>query len=79
MDIIISHKTALEYWRLYGNMKIDGSVRQRRKNLPASLPGIADIRNTMPSGLVFSVNLMIKKRLDLASSGLLLEGTQSHS
>ena len=62
MDIIISHKTALEYWRLYGNMEINNAVRQRRKKLPASLPGSADIRNAMPSGLAFPVNLMINSQ-----------------
>ena len=59
MEIIISHKSALEYWRLHRKTKIEDSARQRRKSLPASLPGTTVIRDTAPSGLSYPINLMV--------------------
>jgi len=59
MDVIISHKSALEYWRLYGNNKISSSARQRRKRLPDSIPKLAIVRDEMPSSLTFPINIMV--------------------
>ena len=62
MDIVISHKSALEYWRLHSRAKIDDTARLRRKNPPASLPGIADIRGRVPSKLSYPINLMVSSQ-----------------
>ena len=59
MEIIISHKSALEYWRLHTNEAIDLSIRQRQKNIPASLLGIAEIRELLPFELSYPINLMV--------------------
>jgi len=62
MKIVISHKSALEYWRLHRNMKISDFKRQRRKSLPKSIPHIAVIRNLLPSGLSYPINMMISEQ-----------------
>ena len=62
MDIIISHESALEYWRLYGVAKIDPSARLRRATPPADLPAIKSVRGQLPSGLTFPVNLMVRNQ-----------------
>jgi len=59
MAIIISHKSALEYWRLHRGTKIDAAARQRRKSLPTSFPGIKEIREKTPFGLPRPINLMV--------------------
>lgn len=59
MDIIISHKSALEYWRMCANVKIDASARLRRKTPPTRCPKIEDIRKKAPSGLSYPINLMV--------------------
>ncbi|MCL2493799.1 MAG: hypothetical protein FWF33_07155 [Clostridiales bacterium] len=63
MEIIISHKSALEYWRLYRSAKIKKAAKLRnKKNLPAGFPNIAGICGVLPSGLSFPVNLMISNK-----------------
>ena len=62
MDIIISHKSALEYWRLPRNGEIDDAARSRRKGVPSGVPGIADLHSVMPSGLSYPVNLMVNNQ-----------------
>ena len=59
MDIIITHESALEYWRLHSSVKINDAARLRRKNPPVSLPGISEIRDKAPSGLTYPLNLMV--------------------
>lgn len=59
MDIVISHKSALEYWRMHGQAETGTAARQRRKTLPFSIPGIADISGAIPAGLSFPVDLMV--------------------
>lgn len=62
MEIFLSHKSALEYWRLQGNVNTADFVMQRRKCLPTSHPNIATIRDMVPSGLTSPINLMICSR-----------------
>ena len=59
MEIIIGHKSALEYWRLYGSAKIDDTARLRRKSAPLRLPNITDIRDMMPSGLSYPISFIV--------------------
>jgi len=58
MEMIISHKSALEYWRLHGNVKMDDLVRIRLKNLPDSIPKHSLIRGRTPLGLSHPINVM---------------------
>ena len=59
MDIIISNNSALEYWRLYGSKQNSAALKLRRKSPPLSLPNIGEIRNKVPLGLSYPVNLMV--------------------
>ena len=59
MDIYISHKSALEYWRLNRNTEITALSKLRRKSLPHSLPGSATIIDASPSGLSYPINIMV--------------------
>ena len=60
MDIIISHKSALEYWRLHGNTKIcDTAARLHRKTPPVSISNIADIRKKAPDGLSYPIDILV--------------------
>jgi len=59
MDSIISHKSALEYWRLHGKAKTNNFVGQRRKSLPVSIPKSVSIREGAHLGLSYPINLMI--------------------
>ena len=62
MDIIVSHKSALEYWRLHCNEKINDSAMLVRKNLPANLPNLATVREAAPSGLSYPICLMVSSK-----------------
>ena len=59
MEIIISHKSALEYWRLNSSAKINDVARLRRKHPPLSLPSFAITHEVAPSGLSHPINLMV--------------------
>jgi len=59
MDIIISHNSALQYWRLHRNANVDAAARLRRKNLPNSIPNTSAIRSAVPSELSYPINLMV--------------------
>jgi len=62
MDIIVSHQSALEYWRKHGDLKIAGLGGQRRKSLPVSIPKSAVIRDGAPAGLSCPICLMVGGR-----------------
>jgi len=62
MDIIISHNSALEYWRMHRGVRIDDAARLRRKNLPGRLPRASDIRGAAPSGMTYPINLMVSSQ-----------------
>jgi len=59
MDMIISHDSALQYWRLNRNVKINANAKLRRKSLPGGIPKSAIIRNSAPSGLSYPINVMV--------------------
>ena len=62
MEIIISHKSALEYWRSHRKEKIADFARQRRKSLPDSLPSIAYICEKAPSELSYPLCLTVSSQ-----------------
>ena len=62
MDIIISHKSALEYWRSYGYKEKPASAAQYRKGAPGSPPGRIRIRDGVPSGLSRPVNILVSSK-----------------
>gem|GEM_PF-491177 len=63
MDIVVSHESALEYWRwyfyLHGNEKNTDFTKQRRKNTPISAPNRATILDVAPSGLSYPLNIIV--------------------
>ena len=62
MGIIISHKSALEYWRnwrLNKNAKIADFVNQRRISLPTNLPNRSIIRDGTPPELSYPISLLV--------------------
>ena len=59
MDMILSHKSALEYWRLYGYSKINYSVRQRLNGFPVDVPKYSKVRGELPTGLSLPINYVV--------------------
>ncbi|MCL1896470.1 MAG: endonuclease domain-containing protein [Clostridiales bacterium] len=60
MEMIISHKSALEYWRLHRKVKAPDFGKQRRKiSPPARLPHPSVIRGRMPSELPYPIILLV--------------------
>jgi len=62
MKIIISHNSALEYWRLHGDVPIDDSARLRRTPPPANPPNIDDITEMIPKGLSYPIDLVLRSQ-----------------
>jgi len=61
MEIILSHRSALEYWRYYGGLK-SAITEDRRKQLPISHPNLAHVRSVVPSELSYPINLSISSQ-----------------
>ena len=65
MNIIISHDSALEYWRSHRNSKVSSYIeqhsdaRKRSTTMPVILPSLDSIKSVIPSGLSYPVNIMI--------------------
>jgi len=59
MEIIISHDSALAYWRLHGNTNIADLVRQRRKSLQACLPNHTFIKEAATYGLSHPIDVLV--------------------
>jgi len=59
MEIIISHMSALEYWRLYGQKKINTDAKKRRKRLQDAIPSLSLVCDLVPEGLSYPVNLLV--------------------
>ena len=62
MEIIISHISALEYWRhwrAHGDGKITDLARLRGKSPPASLPHSINIRGAVPKRLLNPVIILV--------------------
>ena len=59
MEIVISHMSALEYWRLYGHKKINKDAKKRRKRLQDTIPSLSLVCELVPEGLSPPVNLLI--------------------
>jgi len=62
MDVLITHESALEYWRVHGNTKIENEARKRRKSVPVGLPEPAETLRRIPPGLSQPVSLMTSKQ-----------------
>ena len=60
--VIISHKSALEYWRARGNVSINNFPKLRQKYAPASLPNLDEINSITSLGLSYPINLMINNQ-----------------
>ena len=58
MNIIITHKSALEYWRLHSSARIVNAARLDLKDPPASIPSIASICDKMPPELSYPISLL---------------------
>jgi len=71
MDIVLSHISALEYWRLYGISKASGSARQRRKRFPVDTPKFTDIRDKLPSGLSSPLHIVVGSLSGMRKSRLI--------
>ena len=59
IEIILCNKSALEYWRMHRNIKINDNLRLRRNGPPAVCPNQSDIYNMLPSGLTVPINIII--------------------
>ena len=70
MKIIISHKSALEYWRLHRNENIGSVSVNHQICVPDRLPNITDLRDILPKGLSYPVNLLFGSATDRRKSKL---------
>ena len=59
MEIIISHMSALEYWRLYGQKKISKDAKKRRKRLQDAIPSLSFVCDVVPEGLSHPISLLV--------------------
>jgi len=62
MEMIISHKSALEYYRLHRNDEIKDNARLRHKSIPTNIPSITDLRDAVPMGLSYPINLLVRSQ-----------------
>ena len=62
MEIIISHKSALEYWRLHRNVRMSDFAKQRRKSPPLSLPYSALMRDLASLGLSHPISVLVGRK-----------------
>ena len=62
MEIIISNKSALEYWRYWRinkNEKITDLESRPRKSMPDSVPNSAEICDVLPTDLSYPLNILV--------------------
>lgn len=59
MELFISHRSALEYWRLHGNTLGSSLRRQYRRKLPASPPDTSSLHSGKTLGLSLPLNVMV--------------------
>jgi len=59
MELLISHKSALEYWRMYSMTQVDLERRQRRRAAPAEAPVAAEILQMKARGLTLPLELTV--------------------
>lgn len=59
MELLISHKSALEYWRLHGLAQVDTEHRQRRKTVPSDTPTDLELQRMDARGLSFPFEITV--------------------
>ncbi|MDR2957396.1 MAG: hypothetical protein LBU61_04335 [Coriobacteriales bacterium] len=59
MDIVISHKSALEYWRQHASIKDAQQSRHRRKKLPDRSPDASCLRANALNGFSLPLNALV--------------------
>jgi len=61
MDILLSHRSALEYWCLNGMAKVDPKHRQRRRTPPIVPPSDSVLKGLDTRGVLYPVEAMVGK------------------
>jgi len=83
MEILLSHKSALEYWRIHGRAHGDSKQRLRRRKAPAETPRLKDVSSLKSLGLSLPLDVIVstpatrrrsKKVRPHLFSGMLEEG-----
>ena len=59
MELLISHRSALEYWRLHGFSEVDLEHRQRRRTAPVETLVASELKCMDVRGLTFPVEVMV--------------------
>jgi len=59
MDLLITHQSALEYWRLCGNAAAGQNRRQRKSTLPAGPPNADIVRRLGDLGLSYPIHALV--------------------
>jgi len=62
IDLVVSHESAVEFWRLHGDRKIDDAARLRRRKTPDTFPHSAYICSDSLAGLSCPINLMLRSQ-----------------
>ena len=61
MELLITHTSALDYWRLCGAAPLNHDRRQRRRVAPSSPPDISLARQLNKLGLRYPIRAMVSK------------------
>ena len=59
MDLLLSHKSALEYWRLHGMTQVDLKHRQRRRTPPLFPPSDAALKSLDTRGVLYPLDVIV--------------------
>lgn len=62
MEAVLSHNSALEYWRTHRDVKANDAAKLRRKSVPTSHPDTSAFREALPSGLSYPVSLLVGRQ-----------------
>ena len=71
MELFITHKSALEYWRLHGMTQIDRNHRHRRKNAPAEIPRFKELKLRDVRGLTYPLEITVRARESIKKSKMI--------
>jgi len=59
MELLITHKSALEYWRLHGMTQVDPALRQRRRMPPEEALASSELKSLDIRGLTLPLEVMV--------------------
>lgn len=62
MELLLSHRSALEYWRLYGDAQGATGQRQARRAAPVEAPDISALRNPQLGGLTLPLDVTVSTK-----------------